>query len=56
MVDAPSIGEKRVTTCLSCEQEVECIWDADPYAEEIHNNSTPVWECVPCRRESARDI
>ena len=28
----------------------------DPYAEEIGNDDTPVWECENCRHESAQDI
>lgn len=28
----------------------------DPYAEEIGGDETEVWECIPCRHESAWDI
>ena len=51
-----NIGDTKVTECCSCGYEVECIYDADPYAEEIHGDDTPVWECESCRYESAMDI
>jgi len=34
----------------------EGIFDVDPYAEEIHNDSTPVWMCEGCRYGASMDI
>lgn len=31
-------------------------WGPDPFAEEIHGDSTPVWECANCLDESAMEI
>jgi C4-type Zn-finger protein len=42
--------------CPSCQQMKDCYWGPDPYASEIHNNNTPVWECADCRYQSAQDI
>lgn len=56
MSNEPQIGDVKVTECCSCGHEVECRYDADPYAEEIHGNSDPVWECPECRYQSAMDI
>ena len=42
--------------CVSCGGTENLEWGPDPYAEEIRGDDTPVWECVHCREESARDI
>jgi len=46
-------------TCESC-GKLFCLrhitFDADPFADEIGGDDTPVWECDPCRHESAMDI
>lgn len=31
-------------------------FDADPYAYDIHNDDTKMWECDYCRYQSAMDI
>lgn len=46
--------EKRVR-CPIC-GEMGATYGPDPYAEEIGNDDTPVWECGDCRHESAMDI
>ena len=46
--------------CVSCgcwvKEGEHMIYDSDPYADEIHNDNTKVWECSSCRHESAMDI
>ena len=44
------------TVCCSCGRKEGLEWGPDPYADEIGHDDTPVWECGPCRDESARDI
>src|SRR4051812_28104654 len=42
--------------CPSCGEFKLCLWDADPYQSEIHNDHTQVWLCAECRHEHAQDI
>lgn len=43
--------------CCSCGKVGDDVtFEADPFAEEMNGNDTPVWECADCRRESAMDI
>ena len=37
-----------------CEEHIE--YSPDPYAYDVGNDDTPVWECDDCRMESAADI
>jgi hypothetical protein len=32
------------------------MFGSDPYASEINDDETEVWECMPCRMQSADDI
>lgn len=34
----------------------DVTFEPDPYAEEIHDDMTPVWMCEAHRNESARDV
>jgi hypothetical protein len=43
-------------TCITCGTTENLEYGPDPFAEEIHGDDTPVWECEACRYESARDI
>jgi hypothetical protein len=45
-----------VRICESCGMEKECWFGPDPFAEEIHGDSTPVWQCGDCSYESMMDI
>ena len=42
--------------CPSCHKVKMCVLDTDPYAEEINNDSSLVWECGECRYQSLMDI
>lgn len=42
--------------CEQCGTTDDVSFDANPYAEEIHGNNTPVWLCRSCRRELALDV
>ena len=42
--------------CIFCETEDDLEYGPDPYASEICNNETDVWECHECRYQSAMDI
>lgn len=46
--------------CISCgrsnTKNNPVIKDSDPYASEINDDETEVWECIECRQESANDI
>ncbi len=43
-------------SCAICGAYENLIFGADPFAEEINGDPTPIWECKNCRRESAMDI
>lgn len=32
------------------------MFEADPYASEIHGDDTPMWQCDDCNCNSAMDI
>lgn len=42
--------------CCECGTTEDVTFEADPYAEEIGGDDTPVWECGECRHESAMSI
>jgi hypothetical protein len=42
--------------CCSCGTTKDLEYGPDPYSEDIHGDTTPVWECARCRHESARAI
>jgi hypothetical protein len=45
--------------CVVCGQEFpeeDMVFGPDPFAEEIHGDSTEVWECDECNHESYMDI
>lgn len=42
--------------CCKCGTHVDVTFGPDPYDFDIHNDSTPVWECGHCRHESAMDV
>ena len=46
--------------CISCEcsdtKENPVTLGPDPYADEIHDDNTEVWECENCREDSRMDI
>lgn len=50
------IGARAVAECCLCHIVRECVYEADPYADDVHNDSTPVWECDPCRRDQVQAI
>lgn len=43
-------------TCEQCEKQGLCFFGPDPYAHEIHDNDTPLWQCTFCYRESCDEI
>lgn len=47
-----------VHKCVHCGRKITDpnLYDGDPYREDVHNDPTPVWMCVRCRRQSAEDI
>lgn len=48
-----------VGCCCECGKVVrgrEAVPSPDPFAEEIHENMTPVVECDVCRDESRQEI
>jgi len=52
---------KDIQVCCSCGKEFsvssgDIEFGPDPFAEDVHNDPTPVWECEDCRYESAMDI
>ena len=51
---------KGLHKCVACgvwlEEGTHMIYEEDPYAHEIHGDTTKVWECSSCRHESAMDI
>lgn len=55
MEAAPEKGESG-QVCDACGTADDLEFGPDPYAEEIGHDSTPVWECVGCRDQSAMDI
>jgi hypothetical protein len=46
--------------CIKCgcsnTKENPVTFGEDPFAAEINDDHTEVWECDDCRRESADDI
>ena len=42
--------------CERCGTSINVTFGPDPYALEINDDDTPVWECANCRDESAGDI
>lgn len=52
---------KDLHVCESCGKEYDALKDEiafepDPFAEEIHGDSTPIWQCSNCAYESSMDI
>lgn len=45
---------KKCPVCHKVKDDIE--WGPDPYADDIHNDDTPVWECGDCRKTSADEI
>lgn len=52
-----------VETCADCkrilpvgEGEDEVEYGPDPYASEIYDDDTPLWQCGRCHRLSADEI
>lgn len=57
LIDADIEHSKLLHQCYRCEKMLDdCIYGPDPFNDEIHNNSTNVWECAPCRADSADEI
>jgi hypothetical protein len=42
--------------CECCQKCEAFAFQADPFAEEIHGDSTPIWQCETCSYNSAMDI
>lgn len=53
-----NLGWKTVRhRCYGCgELKEDCTFAPDPYRSDVGNDETPVWECSPCRHDSAMDI
>lgn len=50
-------GEMKCTRCSCSNTKENPVTKApDPYASEIHDDDTDVWECASCREQSALDI
>lgn len=50
-------GGEKTMRCKKCGKSGKDVTKApDPYAQDIHNDSTPVWMCEPCRSISAQEI
>jgi hypothetical protein len=47
--------EKSGSVICSCGKR-GATYGPDPYAADINDDDTPVWECEDCRHESAMDI
>ncbi len=48
-----------VGKCIQCLKIIhgsEALPEADPYAEEIYDDNTPIVQCNECRAESVMDI
>ncbi len=55
----PTLAPTDLIRCQDCHKlfpHGEIEYAPDPYAEEINDDMTPVWECLKCRHESAMDI
>lgn len=52
-IDNETINKIR---CCKCRGTTNLRYGADPYAKELLGDDTPVWECVSCRNERARNI
>jgi DNA-directed RNA polymerase subunit RPC12/RpoP len=50
------IGTYMVTICERCGKETDCLFEADPFNEDVNEDDTPVWECDDCREASALEI
>jgi hypothetical protein len=42
--------------CCRCGTTTDVSLGPDPYASDVNNDDTPVWECGNCRHESAMDV
>lgn len=49
-------GKHKCIACGGYYEEPYIIFESDPYADEIHGDNTPVWECRACRYQSCADI
>lgn len=56
MKTLPVERRPRRITCVICKTVTLCTYEPDPYAEDVHNDGTPVWECAACRRAQAMEI
>jgi len=43
-------------TCYRCGTTEDLEYGPDPFAAEMNEDYTPVWECGDCRYESAMDV
>jgi hypothetical protein len=53
---SPQCGDLALTECCSCRQVTQCTYAPDEFAYETHYDDSCVWECRPCRAESAAAI
>ena len=42
--------------CCICGTTENLEYGPDPYAQDVNEDDTPVWECGNCRYESVQDI
>jgi hypothetical protein len=42
--------------CINCKTLQDVSFGPDPYAADIYDDQTPVWECGNCREASLGDI
>ena len=49
-------GTIAIKKCKACKKVKECEYGPDPYTEDVLRDSSPLWECQDCRRESSADI
>lgn len=48
--------EPKPDKCPVCGEDKELFYGPDPYAQELYDDETPVWQCSDCAHESAMDI
>jgi hypothetical protein len=47
---------QEVHACCDCGTSNNLEFGPKPYASDVHNDHTPVWQCGACREKSAQEI
>jgi hypothetical protein len=47
---------KGIHRCWHCRQKEMCTYEPDPYRSDLYGDYRKVWQCKPCKDNSADEL